>query len=151
MRGISTCIVLVLITAVAAAEVGRLVNRRSNLLNTPEEMDIAGRRYQLKIQKKWINMNRTFYTIFPTGKNTRKCAVSKFQKEWMDMKRTFLVPIASGRNKMKSVIRRSCRSLTHPSSCSFSSPRSLPLRESASSSFTDYKIIQQAVQQALGF
>ena len=147
MRGISTCIVLALIIAVATAEVGRLVNRRSNLLNTLEEMAVAGRRYQLKIQKKWINMNRTFYTIFPTGKNTRKCAVSKFQKEWMDMKRTFLVPIPSGRNKMKCVIRRSCRSLTRPSSCSFSSPRSLPQRESASSSFTGSKISSTTVNR----
>ena len=49
MRGITTCMVLMLSTAVAPADVGRLVNKR--WLPMSQEMALAGGRYQLNPQE----------------------------------------------------------------------------------------------------
>ena len=174
MRPIATCFVLLLSTAVATAEVGRLgrVPKRSSFRPTyvafaggrdqlnPQEDRAMTRRYQLngqkeitstifKVQKKWMKWKRvrTLHDFFPLARNNRKCAISKFQKKWMHMIRTFLVPIPSRRNTMKCTIRGSCRFLTRPSSCLFYIPRSFPKRESSSSSFTGSKISSTTVNQ----
>ena len=150
MRGISTIFVLVLSTAVAAEGVGRLVEvtKGSSFLAgesyqpNQQEGRAMGRRYQLDGPKEATSNKRY---LLPDPEEMDR----KFQLK--NMNSALLIPIPSVRNSMatKRTIRRSCW-FQYYTWCprKSSSPRRLPREES--SGYTQPRISEQAVLQALG-
>ena len=159
MSGVSICFVLALSTAVAAAQVGRLVKvtQRNSLFIMSKEMALGKERVQPNQDKgRAIERRYDLDGLKEASRNKRYHLPAQNE---MDRKyqlkgsnNAFLIRISAGWNTMalKHPIPRSCWCL-HYTKCprKSSRPRSLPQEEY--SGFTDSMIIQQAVLQALGF
>ena len=117
MRGISTFFVLVLSTALAAAEVRRLIggNKESSFFPISEEMALAGKRYPPN-QQEGRAMERRYQLDGPKVATSNERyhlpdpeeIDGKYQRK--NTNSALLIPIPSGRNTMatKRAIRRSC-------------------------------------------
>ena len=174
MRGISTFFVLVLSTALAAAEVRRLIGgtKGSSFFPISEEMALAGKRYPPN-QQEGRAMERRYQLDGPKVATSNKRyhlpdpeeMDGKFQLK--DLNSALLIPIPPGSNTMarKRAIRTSCW-FQYNTMCprNLFSQRSLSEQEASSSGFfhtdsntdtdsdfIDSRITQRAVLQALGF
>ena len=155
MRGLSTLMVLLLSSAVAAAVVGRLgrIPKGSSLNNMLKGIALGGGRYQPSHQEDIRALSRRYQ---PKVHKELTSNVFKVQKKWNDINRlNSAFPFTSHygpRPARSSSTRRSCW-FQYFTNCprKSSSPRRFPQEDSSSSDSTSDGIIQRAVLKALGY